>query len=338
MLEESTMRHSTIGLLVIFGISLLWPPLVATAQQAVHVFRIGVLSAYAPPAEPDWQQRSLFWGTFWQAMHEHGWMEGQNITVERRYAEGHNERLRGLATELVQLPVDVILAIGPQEARAAKAATDTIPIIFTSAGDPVRDGLVTSLAHPGGNITGLSIVSPELSAKRLELLKEAAPGSSRVAVLTNAAVNYLLPELRHTAQGLGVTLSPINVPAADQLDHALTAIRTARAEALLVLSAPLFTQQVRRVVELAATSRLPTLYPFSYFVAAGGLMSYGPSRPERSQRVATYVDKILKGAKPADLPVEQPMKFELVINLKAAKELDLTIPSTLLFLADEVIR
>jgi putative ABC transport system substrate-binding protein len=338
MLEDSTMWRSAIGLLVTFGIGLLLTPLVATAQPPGHVFRIGVLSSYSPPAAPNWQQRSHFWGTFWQAMHELGWMEGQNITVERRYAEGHNERLRGLATELVQLSVDVILAMGPQEARAAKATSDTIPIVFTSAGNPVGDGLVTSLAHPGGNITGLSIVSPELSAKRLELLKEAAPGSSRVAVLTNAAVNYLLPELRHTAQGLGVTLYPINVPAADQLDDALTALRTARAEALLVLSAPLFSQQVRRVVELAATSRLPTLYPFSYFVAAGGLMSYGPSVRALGRRAATYVDKILKGAKPADLPVEQPMKFELVINLKTAKDLDLTIPSTLLFLADEVIR
>ena len=332
------MWYRAVGCVVTLTLSLLAAPLVATAQQPVRVFRIGVLSAASPPAEPDGQRRSLFWGPFWQTLHERGWREGQNITVERRYAEGHNERLRGLATELIQRSVDVILAIGPQEARAAKAASDTIPIVFTSAGDPVGFGLVASLAHPGGNMTGLSIVSPELSEQRLALLKEAVPGISRVAVLTNADVNYLLPEMTHTAQGLGVTLSPINVPAVDQLDHALTAIQTTRAEALLVLSAPLFMQQMRRVVALAATSRLPTLYPFSYFVATGGLMSYGPSRREISQRVATYVDKILKGAKPADLPVEQPRQFELVINLKTAKELDLTIPATLLFLADEVIR
>jgi putative ABC transport system substrate-binding protein len=271
-------------------------------------------------------------------MHELGWVEGQNITVERRFAEGHSERLGGLATELVQLLVDVILAIGPREARAAKAASDTIPIVFMNAGDPVRFGLVASFAHPGGNLTGLSIVSPELSEKRLALLKEAAPGISRVAVLTNADVNYLLPEMVHTAQRLGVTLYPINVLATDQFDHAAATMMSARAEALLVLSAPLFSQQARRVVELAATSRLPTLYPFRYFVVAGGLMSYGPSQPDMSRRTATYVDKILKGAKPADLPVEQPMKFELVINLKTAQELGLNIPPLLLFQADEVIR
>jgi putative ABC transport system substrate-binding protein len=271
-------------------------------------------------------------------MHEFGWVEGQTITVERRYAEGDYKRLRGLATELVKLPVDVILASGPQEARAAQAATDTIPIVFMSAGDPVRAGLVASLAHPGGNMTGLSITSPELSEKRLELLKEAAPGISRVAVLTNASVNYLLPEMTQAAQSLGVTLYALDVPTSDHFDHTLAALQTARAEALLVLSAPLFSQQVSRVVELAATSRLPTLYPFSYFVTVGGLMSYGPTQPDRDQRVATYVDKILKGAKPADLPVEQPTKFELVINLKTAQALGLTIPPLLLYQADKVIR
>ena len=198
--------------------------------------------------------------------------------------------------------------------------------------------LVASLAHPGGNLTGLSLVSPELSEKRLDMLKEAVPGISRVAVLTNSDVNYLLPEMRHIAQGLGVTLSPINVPAADQLDQAFVALTAARAEALLVLSAPLFNQQERRVVELAARSRLPTIYPFRFFVAAGGLMSYGPSLRDLNRRVAYYVDRILKGTKPADLPVEQPTKFELVINLKTAKALGLTIPPTLLFLADEVIQ
>jgi putative tryptophan/tyrosine transport system substrate-binding protein len=329
------MRLSTFGLLVTFGIGLLWTPLVATAQQPRKVYRIGFLVGGSPPPPSAAQLRQ---SPFWQAMHELGWVEGQNITVERRYAEGHNERLRILATELVQLPVDVILAQGPREARAAKAASDTIPIVFIAAGDPVRAGLVASLAHPGGNMTGLSAVSPELSEKRLELLKEAAPGISRVAVLTNADVNYLLPEMTHTAQGLGVTLYPINVPAADQLDPAVAVMMTARAEALLVLSAPLFIQQWRRVVALAAASRLPTLYPSRYFVAAGGLMSYGPSELDMSRRAATYVDKILKGAKPADLPVEQPTKFEFVINLKTAQALGLTIPPPLLFLADEVIR
>jgi putative ABC transport system substrate-binding protein len=271
-------------------------------------------------------------------MHELGWVEGQNITVERRYAEGHNERLPVLAAELVQLRVDLILATGPLEARAAKAASDTIPIVFTGVGDPVRSGLVTSLAHPGGNVTGLSFMSPELSRKRLELLQEAVPGGSRMAVLTNAHVNYLLAEMTLAAESLGVTLYPCDALAADELDRAFAAMKTARAEALLVLSAPLFGQQVQRVVELAAASRVPTLYPFRNFVAAGGLMSYGPRLPDLQRRVAYYVDRILKGTKPAALPVEQPTKFELVINLKTAEALGLTIPPTLLFQADEVIR
>jgi putative ABC transport system substrate-binding protein len=328
------MRGRIVALVVLLALSLFGVSLsAAAAQPARRVPIIGVLSEGFSPSEAQ-RRPSLFW----QAMHELGWVEGHNITVERRYAEGHPERLPVLATELVQLRVDVILAIGPQEARAAKTASDTIPIVFMSAGDPVGFGLVASLAHPGGNVTGLSIVSPELSEKRLALLKEAVPGISRVAILTNPDVNYLLPEMTHIAQRLGVTLYPINVPAADQFDHAVAALLTARAEALLVLSAPLFGQQVSRVVKLAATSRLPTLYPFSYFVTAGGLMSYGPSQTDMQPRVATYMDKILKGAKPADLPVEQPVKFELVINLKTAKALDLTIPSTLLFQADKVIK
>jgi putative tryptophan/tyrosine transport system substrate-binding protein len=324
------MQHTTIGLLTL-TLGLLVAPLAAAAQRPGRVPTIGWLSGGFPPSPAQPRQAAL-----WHALHELGWVEGQTITVERRYAEGHDEHLPGRAAELVQLLVDVILAAGPRAARAAKTATAAIPIVFTSAGDPVRDGLGASLAHPGGNLTGLSIVSPELSAKRLELLKEAAPGISRVAVLTNAAVNYLLPEMTHAAQGLGVTLYPLNVPAADQFAHALTAMRTVRAEALLVLSAPLFSQQVRRVVTLAATSRLPTLYPFSSFVAAGGLMSYGPSQADMNRRIAIYVDKLLKGATPADLPVEQPMKFELVINLKTAKALGLTMPPMLLFQADEV--
>ena len=278
------MQRSTMGIMLTLALGLLWTPLVATAQPAGHVWRIGVLTAGAAPSAPSPAARQQF--PFWQAMHELGWVEGQNITVERRYTEGHNERLPVLAAELVQLRVDLILATGPLEARAAKAASDAIPIVFATAGDPVRDGLVTSLAHPGGNVTGLSIMSPELSRKRLELLKEAVPGISRVAVLTNAGVNYLLPEITHTAQGLGVTVSPINVPAADQLDHAVAAMMTARSEALLVLSAPLFNEQARRIVELAATARLPTLYPFRFYVVAGGLMSYGPHLSDLQRRGA----------------------------------------------------
>jgi len=325
------MRLSAVGL--ILALAILAVPLPPLAQPPRRVPIIGVLSEGFPPSGAQRRQ-----SPFWQAMHEFGWVEGQTLTVEERYAEGDNERLRGLATALVQLPVDVILAIGPLAARVAKAASATIPIVFAGVGEPVEIGLVASLAHPGGNLTGVSSVAPELNAKRLELLTEAAPGISRVAVLTNSAVNQFLPELTHTAQGLGVTLYPINVPTIDQLDHAVAAMMTARTEALLVLTAPVFSLWIPRIVELAATSRLPTLYPYRPFVAAGGQMSYGPSLSDLQRRIATYVDKILKGAKPADLPVEQPMKFEFVINLKTAKELGLTISPMVLFQADEVIR
>ena len=329
------MRLSALGFLVTCTLGLLRLPLVATAQPAGKVWRLGVLGAGAAPSTSAAERRQ---SPFWQAMHDLGWVEGQNITVERRFAEGHDERLPVLAAELVQLKVDLIVASGPSETRAAKAATDTIPIVFASAGDPVAFGLVASLAHPGGNVTGLSIMSPELSRKRLELLKEVVPGGSRVAVLTRANVNYLLAELTSVATSLGVTLYPYDVQTADEIAHAFAAMRTARVDALLVLSAPLFIRQVRRIVELAATYGLPTLYPFNFYVDAGGLMSYGPSDAHRWPRVARYVDKILKGAKPADLPVEQPVEFDLVINLKTAQALGITIPPLLLFQATQVIR
>jgi putative ABC transport system substrate-binding protein len=329
------MHYRPVGVLVLLLLALLQAARADAAPPARRIPTLGVLNEGFRPS-----QAALRHSRFWHAMHELGWVEGQTITVERRSAEEEDdpERLRGLATELVQRPVDVILAAGPQAALAAKAASDTIPIVFTSVGDPVARGLVASLAHPGGNLTGLSTVAPELSAKRLEVLLEAAPGISRVAVLTNASVDALLAELTPTAQRWGVTLYPITVSSAAQLDHAGAALRTVRAEALLILNAALFNRQVRRVVQLAAPSRLPTLYPYSHYVAAGGLMSYGPSLAERDRRIATYVDKILKGAKPADLPVEQPMKFELVINLKTVKALGLTMPPPILFQADEVIR
>jgi putative ABC transport system substrate-binding protein len=325
------MKHRPVGVIVLFVLAILQAAGDTPPPRRVSI--LGVLAGGFPPSEAQLRQAAG-----WQAMHELGWVEGQIITVERRYAEGNHERLRGLATELVQLPVDVLLAVGPQAARAAQAASATIPIVFVNVGEPVRDGLVASLAHPGGNLTGVSTLGREVSAKRLELLLETAPGISRVAVLTNAAVDFFLPEMTHTAQELGVTLYPINVPAIDQLDHAGAALRTVRAEALLVLPAALFLEQAPRVVQLVATSRLPTLYPYRFFVAGGGLMSYGPNRDDMDRRVAAYVDKLLKGAKPADLPVEQPMNFELVINLKTAQALGLTMPPMLLFQVDEVIR
>jgi len=320
--------------LVLLALSLLCVSLTAEAQPPRRVPILGVLDRGFPPSEAQLRE-----SPFWQAMHELGWVAGQTITVERRSAEGDEERLQGLAAELVQLPVDVLLAGGPQPALAAKAASTTIPIVFNGVGRPVEIGLVASLAHPGGNLTGVSTFSgSELETKRLELLLEAAPGISRVAVLTNSAVDFLLPEMAHVAHKLGVTLYPIMVSTADQLDHAGAAIMTVRAEALLVFPAALFQEEVPRVVKLAATSRLPTLYPYRFFVAGGGLMSYGANRVDMARRAAAYVDKVLKGAKPADLPVEQPMRFEFVINLKTAKALGLMMPPMLLFQADEVIR
>jgi putative ABC transport system substrate-binding protein len=327
------MQYRPVGVILLLVFAILQAARADAAPPSRKIPTLGVLIEGFPAPEAQLRQ-----SPFWQAMHELGWVEGQTIIVERRSTGEDIERLRGLAAELVQLRVDVILATGPQAAQAAKAASYRIPIVFMGVGDPVGGRLVASLGHPGWNVTGLSTVARELTAKRLELLLEAVPGISRVAVLTNSTVDSLLSELTHTAQRLGVTLCPINVPTADQLDHAGAAMMAVRAEALLVLNASLFNRQVRRVVELAATSRLPTLYPYSNYVTAGGLMSYGPRQSDLQRRVAYYVDRILKGTKPADLPVEQPTKFELVINLKTAQALGLMIPPTLLFLADEVIR
>jgi putative ABC transport system substrate-binding protein len=330
MLEDSTMRLSSVGLLVIVALALLVPPLAAKTQRAGKVPRLGVLSFYHPSSAGTRQG-----SPFWQELRERGWVEGRNLEVTRRYAEGRAERLPALATELVQLPVDVLVAEGTQAAQAAKAASDTIPIVFMRVGDPIQAGLVTSLARPGGNVTGPSMVLPDLSGKLLELLKEATPGISRVAVLTNTAT--LSAEMTHTAQSLGLTLYPIAVPTSDKFDHALAAMMTVRAEALLVLQSPLANLEFRQVLALAATSRLPAICFSRSWVDAGGLMSYGPNSSEALARAAYYVDRILKGAKSADLPVEQPMKFELVINLTTAKALGLTIPPSILFQADEVI-
>jgi putative tryptophan/tyrosine transport system substrate-binding protein len=307
--------------------------LAAAAPQAGKKPRIGVLSVYDRSSAA-----ALHPAPFLQGLDELGWAEGQNLEVESRYAEGHPERLPALAAELVRLPVDVILALGPLEAWAAKQATTTIPIVFNSVGNPVGVGLVASLAHSGGNVTGLSSSSADLSGKRLELLKEAAPRITRVAVLTDRHVAYLITELEHAVHALGGTLSPFEVRAPHELAPAFAAMMTTHADALIVLSAPLFFGQRRRIVDLAAQRGLPATYPFRGYVVAGGLMSYGPNNADLDRRAATYVDKILRGAKPADLPVEQPTKFELVINLKTAQALGLTIPPMLLFEADEVIQ
>jgi putative ABC transport system substrate-binding protein len=346
--EDFTMRLSAVGLIVTFGIGLLVAPLAATAQQPGHVSRIGVLSAYSPPPEPPWQQRSSIWdiwGVFWQGMRELGWREGQNIVVEYRWAERRLARLPALATELAQLKVDLILAGDGAAILAAKQATSTIPIVMLVSLDAVEQGFVASLAHPGTNVTGITTITAALNAKRLELLKETVPGSSRMTVLGCQIPSSDDPPsgqgweaMQGTARALGIQLQLLKVREPDDYEGAFDAAISERAEAMVVLLCSLNLLNVQRIVALAARHRLPAIYYGRWWVQAGGLMSYGPKWPELGRRAATYVDKILKGAKPADLPVEQPIQFELVINLKTAKTLGLTIPPHLLVLVDEVIR
>ncbi len=311
-------------------------PLATDAQQPGRVPRIGFLAGGSRSGD------SLLLETFWQRMKGLGYIEGQNIAAEYRFAEGVPERLPNLAAELVRLNVDVIVAPG-SGARAAKKATQTIPIVITY-GDPVGQGLVASLARPGGNVTGLSSFLSELGGKQLELLKEAFLRVSRVAVLWNLSNPsgisqdaLLLGEMKGAAGALRVTLQPLELRSLDDFEPAFSAIRRERADALIVVRSPLTATHRARIVNFAAKSRLPAIYPDREFVDAGGLMSYGVNVPDLWGRAAVYVDKILKGAKPADLPVEQPTKFELVINLKTAKALGLTIPRSVLIRADEVI-
>jgi putative ABC transport system substrate-binding protein len=278
---------------------------------------------------------------FWRGLHEHGWLEGQNITVEYRWAEGQVERLPALAAELVRLKVDLMVVGGTQAIQAAQQATTTIPIVMAVSSDAVGTGLVTSLARPGGNITGLSALYPDLSGKRLELLKEAVPGLARVAILWHGghpAALLAMQETEAAGRVLGLQLHSLEVRGPNDFERVFAAAPREGAEALIVLSSAFFSAERRRIVDLVTKYRLPSMFSIRAFVEAGGLISYGPSSTDMWRRAATYVDKILKGAKPAELPVEQPTKFELIINLKTAKALGITIPPTLLFLADEVIR
>jgi putative ABC transport system substrate-binding protein len=330
------MTRRTLGFLVILALGLLVAPLTAEARPPTHVHRIGALSNFGPTPGQD-----PFVGPFLEGMRALGYVEGQNLVLEYRAAAGQHERFPDLAAELVRLQVEVIVAQATPAALAAKDATTTIPIVMVGVGDPVGSGLVASLARPGGNITGLSLLAPDLVGKQLEFLKDVRPTVSRVALLWNPANPshaLLVRAADVAAQALGVQLHLLEARGPDAFDRAFAAMTCAHADALLVLGDPMFSQHRRRLAELAATSRLPTMYTFREYVEAGGLMSYGASPPDGWRRGATYVDKILKGAKPADLPVEQPMKFELVINLKTAQALGLTIPPTLLFQADEVIR
>ena len=277
---------------------------------------------------------------FYQELRDFGWVEGQNVAFERRYAEGHYERLADLAVELARLKVDVIVTASTPPARAAKTATDAIPIVMMDPGDPVVGGLVASLSRPGGNLTGISSVAPDLATKRLQILKETAPTVSRIAILFNAAIpptEVAMKEMTAAAPALGVQIRSVPVDGLEALEDAFAAITREGGDGLLVFADPLTHAQEERIVGFAVKIGIPALFADRTFVDVGGLISYGPSYPGMFRRGAYYVDRILRGAKPGDIPVEQPTKFELVINLKAARALGLTVPPTLLARADEVI-
>jgi putative ABC transport system substrate-binding protein len=325
---------------VIVGVTLLLggliSPVAAEAQQAARSARIGYLAADLAngPQLPE---------AFRQGLRDLGYVVGRNLVIETRDAEGRRDRLPALAVELVALKVDVILAASTLEALAAKQATRTLPVVFASSGDPVTSGLVASLGRPGGNLTGLSILAPELVGKCLELLKQAVPAISRVAVVwapgayPERTQRDMLKEAEVAARALGMRLQSVEARGPADFDRAFSDMSKARADAMTVLPSSMLYFERRHLVDLAAKNRLSAVYPWREGVDAGGLMSYGANIPDLFRRAATYVDRILKGAKPADLPVEQPTKFELVINLKTAKALGLTIPTSVLARADEVI-
>jgi putative tryptophan/tyrosine transport system substrate-binding protein len=336
------MWYSAVGFIVTLLLSLLAVPLAAAAQPAGKVYRIGFLFAGSPPL-PSAPTPNL--DAFRQQLHALGWVEGQNMVIERRWAERQFERLPTLATELVQQQVDLLLVGDGAAIVAAKQATRTIPIVMFSSVDAVAQGFVASLAHPGANVTGLTTMSVDLEPKRLELLKETMPGSSRMTVLgckdspgTSFPIRRLDEGMQGTARVLGVHLHILLVQEPEDYQGAFAAALSERAEAMVVFQCYGNAWNLQRIVDLAAQYRLPAIYTRREWVQAGGLMSYGPNVPDLWRRAAVYVDKSLKGAKPADLPVEQPTKFELVINLKTAQALGLTIPPHLLVLADEVIR
>ncbi|MSP38095.1 MAG: ABC transporter substrate-binding protein [Deltaproteobacteria bacterium] len=308
---------------------------VAQAQQPTKIPRIGYLAANSRAAT------SARTEAFRQGLRELGYVEGKNIAIEHRYADGKPDRLPALAAELVRLKVDIIVSGGPSSTRAAREATVTIPIVMAQHPDPVGSGFVASLAQPGGNITGLSTLAPELSGKRLELLKETVPKLSRVAIVgTSTVPGYaqMLNEMELAARVLKVQLQYLDVLEPKDIETTFRAASKGRAEAALTLNSPVFNSHRTRIVELAVKNRLPAMYDRAEFVEDGGLMTYGVNFNDLDRRAATYVDKILKGRTPADLPVEQPMRFEFIISLIAAKQIGLTIPPNVLVRATKVIR
>lgn len=321
----------------LFSVALVLSFCAAVAQaQPAKTPRLGFLIASSAPVQKSRLE------AFRQGLRALGYIEGKNISLDYRYAEGKPERLPALAAELLQLNVDIIVAAGGSPpAQAAKNATQKVPIIMTNPADAVGDGLVTSLAHPGGNVTGLSTFAPELSGKRLELLKEILPGISQVAVLANRefqGYGAQAKEIEAAAHALALNLKFVAVRGANDLDNAFAAIATARSGAILTLSDPVTFTLLKRIVEMAIKYRVPSMHLQAEYADAGGMVAYGPSYAELYRRAATYVDKILKGAKPADLPVEQPAKFEFVVNLKTAKQIGVMVPPNVLVRADRVIR
>ena len=311
-------------------------PLAAEAQQAGKVYRIGFLGLNSAAAS------QYLVAPFRQGLREHGWVDGQKIVIEFRFADGSVDRLPAVVAELINLKVDILVVGSSVATWAAKDATKIIPIVMVGSVDPVGEGLVASLAHPSGNVTGMAfLVGPEIAGKQLELLMQVTPTASRVAVLTNPtnrAHTAFVKELQIAARSRGAQLQVLEARSPDQIDGAFAAISKERAAALLLLADGMFFGQRRRLADLTVMSRLPALGSQREFVDAGGLMSYGPSLADMYRRAATFVDKILKGAKPGDLPIEQPSKFELVINVKTAKAFGVTIPQSLLLRADEVIQ
>jgi putative ABC transport system substrate-binding protein len=338
-----TVWFSTAGCIMTLILSLLVTPLCINAQQPGKIYWIGFLFQGSPPL-PSAATPNL--DAFKHRLRELGWVEGKNLALEYRWAEGKFDRLVDLAADLVGRKVDVIVAGGAAPAQAAKQATSIIPIVFTGTGDAVAQGLVASLARPGGNATGMTLLDAELSGKRLELLKAALPNLSRVAVLRCPGVEgppNLIDapqwrEMQAAARALDVHLQSLEVQSPDDIEGAFVAAIRDRAEAFVMLGCRILETNVPRVIDLAAKSQLPGMFSSRNSVVAGGLMAYGRSTRDVFRHAADYVDKILKGATPADLPVEQPTKFELVINLKTAQALGITMPPTLLILADEVIK
>jgi putative tryptophan/tyrosine transport system substrate-binding protein len=322
-----------IRLAIVLAVSLVVTPPAVDAQQSAKGHRIGLLigsseSFIAPYA-----------AIFRQALRALGYVEGGSIAIEYRYADGHYDRLPALAADLVRLKVDIVVTEGTPPTRAAKQATTTIPIVMTVTGDPIAAGLVTNLARPGGNITGASFFFPEMAAKRLQLLKEVIPALSRVTVVwnpSNAVHGPVVKSVEEAAKLLGIGVQHVKIQVPADVDDALVAMSRHR-ESLVVLEDAMINVCSKQIAEVAAKHRIPTIFGLTTFVEAGGLMAYGPNRPELWRRAATFVDKILKGAKPGDLPVEQPVRFDLVINVKTAERLRLTIPPGVLVRADQVI-